>query len=243
MNLPIKKLTFSFFAMLIAVSAYASQANADVCKHIDEMAVLIQRQTRALQRETVHYRYTPQYRKLVVCVNELQRLATHIHEVTHFEGNLDHLKVDLRELDREFHQIENLFDRAEVEAARGCSRIRGNTAHVKRLLNAIENAIHHIQDDVDALIRRQVVRQRPVYVPTRPVYVPTRPVYVPTRPPYSGGFDAPVRRPGSTCPLNQSYRGIDINGNVRSPHDRHAYDRSGSGFSIGGGSTRIHFRF
>lgn len=207
-------------AFLIAMTAITSNANADLCDDIDRHAIKIQVKTRMLIQETVHYRHTPNYRRLVAETNRLYQLATHIHEVTHFEGNLVHLEADLRDLDRSFHRLEDLFDSTECESSRGYGRVRGSTRHVKQLLNMIEDCIHHMQDDVAQLRRAALRRTR------RPVYPPSF-----GRPPYGGPvYGRPVYTPPSTCP--------SANRGVRYP----SYGQ-GVGFSIGGGSSRIEFRF
>ncbi|MEL7497152.1 MAG: hypothetical protein AAFN77_06040 [Planctomycetota bacterium] len=224
MNKLVTKIT-TFCSFLVASIAMTATASADTYDHIDRMAVDIQTKARLLIRETVHYRSTPQYRQLVAETSKLYRLAAHIHDVTHFEGNLVHLEADLRDLDRCFHRLEALFDYTEASNGVGCSQVRGNTAHVKRLLNRVEDCIHHMQDDV-AQLRRFAYRQvaRPV---TQPHYRPNlnRGIYTPNRGIYNQrGYSQ------GTCP---SSRGYGNTGRVG----------SGVGFSIGGGSSRIEFRF
>ncbi|MDG1875691.1 MAG: hypothetical protein P8J27_17400 [Mariniblastus sp.] len=225
MHRPLTKLVTLF--SLALVTLVASQAKADEYDHIDRYAKKIQSKARVLLRETVHYRHTSQYGRLVACTNELYRLATHIHDVTHFEGNLIHLRSDLRDLDREFHDLERLFDRIEQTAAYGYGHIHGNTSHVKRLLNSIEDSIHHIQDDVDSLLRR-VTCDRPVVV--------NRPVYVPVRPVVNVGYDRP-------CHYQNQGRPYGGHGYSRGASYGYRNHSSSIGFSIGGGSSKIHFRF
>jgi hypothetical protein len=228
MTLSTKNLT-SIFTLLV-ITAFTAQVNADEYHHIDQLARKIQRQTKQLKNEVRHYRHTPEYDHLVHDTNEIYRLASHIHDVTHFEGNLVHLEADLRDLDREFHHLERAFDRVEHNAAYGYGRVSGNTKHVKRLLESIEDSIHHISLDVQTL-RTPVVVSRPVY--TRPVY--TRPVYT-----------SPVYRPVYTEPsCNRSANRPPSRGHGSRGHghqDRYG-SRGGSGFAIGGGSSKIHFRF
>ncbi len=169
----IKTIT-SVFTLLV-MTAFTAQVNADEYHHIDQLARKVQRQTRQLGNELRHYRHAPEYAHLVEDTNELSRLAKHIHDVTHFEGNLVHLQSDLDGLDRNFHHLEEVFDRVEHNAAFGHGHVHGNTKHVKRLLKSIEDSIHHISTDVQTL-RRPVVFHRPVYTAPRPVY---RPVYQP----------------------------------------------------------------
>lgn len=238
---------------LAIVGLVSAQANADQYDHIDRYALKIQNKTRILLSETVHYRHTPQYSQLVACTNELNRLATHIHDVTHFEGNLTHLRSDLRELDHEFHALEDLFDRVEVGASRGYGHIYGRTAHVKDLLNSIEDCIHHIQDDVDILARasarvivtqpvvvsRPIVVNRPIAVtrsscPTQSVFAPSRtirtsPVYVPTPRP-SVNFTFSTRGNG-----NRGYGGYGNAGHGNSRGNGYSRGNSGRGGHSHGG--------
>ena len=245
MNFNLKKTAFTMLAMMLTVSALATQAKSDIYDHVDELALKIQRQTRSLLRETVHYRYTPEYRKIVSCTNELNRLATHIHDVSHFEGNLFHLKSDLRALDAEFHDLEALFDQVELNASRGYGTVIGCTAHVKRLLDSIEDSIHCLQDDVEELTRPiRVVRRpvTPIYVPTRPVYAPTRPVYAPSRT-IEFSYNRNIGYGNGNRGHGHS-RGHGKGHDRGHGHDRgRGCDRGGSGFSIGGGSSQIHIRF
>ena len=167
MNRSIIKLTI--FTLAIG-TLFASQANANVYDRIDRYAVKIEKKTQALLSETIHYRHTPQYRQLVQCTQEISRLATHIHDVTHFEGNLLRLRADLRGLETEFQLLEGLFDQIEYSASRGYGKIKGNTAHVKSLLNSIERSICDISDCVETLVAPRVAYKKPVPVYKQPVY-------------------------------------------------------------------------
>ena len=160
MTRSIIKLTTIFTLAIGAL--FASQASADVYDRIDRYAVKIERKTQALLTETVHYRHTPQYRQLVQCTQELSRLAIHIHDVTHFEGNLLRLRADLRGLETEFKLLESLFDQIEYSASHGYGKIKGNTAHVKSLLNSIERSICDISDCVETLVAPRVAYKKPV---------------------------------------------------------------------------------
>ena len=91
MQLPLAKLTLTL-TMIAGLGALTPQASADIYDHIDNLAVRIQRKARQLTQETVHYRHTPRYRQLVAETEGLYRAASHIHDVTHFEGNLYHLE-------------------------------------------------------------------------------------------------------------------------------------------------------
>ncbi|MEM9943964.1 MAG: hypothetical protein AAF939_20565 [Planctomycetota bacterium] len=159
-----RKTAFSIIATLFAIAVFQTNAKADIYQHVDGLAQDIQTKTRLLLRETVHYRYTPQYRSLVQCTRNLNRLARHIHEVTHFEGNLIYLQADLKELAHEFYNLESLFDRIELsQATSGCSRIVGNTGDVKHLLIAIEQCILEMHQDVSRIISIQRRRRAQSY--------------------------------------------------------------------------------
>lgn len=213
---------FTKLACLIAmtaVSAFATHANADEYSHIDRLAVKIRNNARRITRETVHYRHTREYAHMVSDANELYRLADHIHDVTHFEGNLRHLIMDLDQLDRMFHHLEGLFDQVEHNAAYGDGHVHGNTAHVKRLLNLIENDIHHMREDVN------ILRRRPVIIPPpacQTIYNHNRPI----RLPYNG------------------YGGRGHGGHGHGVHGgSHGRTAAGFGISIGRGNSRIQFNF
>lgn len=216
------KTVFGLTAILIAIMTLNSNVNADECDHIDSLAKKIQRKTRLLVKQTVHYRHTPQYRALVRETSALSATATHIREVAHFENNLYHLEADLAKLDRCFHRLESLFDATEIKASFGHGHIHGSTRHVKALLNSIEDYIHHIQDDVRTLRRTNEHVRRPIFIPTapaqRPVYSGYRPSYRPTAPGCQYGS-----RKGA--PRTSGYR------------------TGGISFSIGGGSSRMNFGF
>jgi len=216
----------------LAVTAlFGSQTKADVYSRIDRSAQKIERKTEALLKETIHYRATPQYLQLVGCTNELNRLAAHIHKVTHFEGNLVGLRADLRALDTEFGLLERLFDQVEVGAAYGHGKVIGNTARVKSLLNSIQKCIYSIRDEVESLVAavytKTVAVAKPVVV-TPPVLVPTRPTCQ-TRPNYS------TRGSGYS---------INISGQNKYENSRsRGYGNSRFGISIGDGSSRVTFGF
>lgn len=197
----------NFLFSILFVSAFTVQSNADEYGHIDRLAVRIQNKARLLASETTHYRHTAEYHHLVSDTQEIARLARHIHDVTHFEGNLNHLVSDMSELDQKFHHLEDVFDRIEHDAAYGDGHVHGNTSHVKRLLNSIEDAIHHIQEDIETLQHRVIVY----------------------RPVYSGH--------GHGGHGSHGYEG-------HGSYGRGGYYRGrGIGFTIGGGSSRIHIRF
>lgn len=159
---------FAAFGLLVTLCS--SSSFADTYSHIDELALSIQRQSLAIERECRHYRHTPEYRHLVTDAREIHELAEHMHEVAHHPGSLAHLESDLRELDSEFHHLESVFDRVEREATHGHGHIHGGTSHVRRLLNSMESSIHHLQEDVRSL-RAPTHTWRRVEVSRPAVYV------------------------------------------------------------------------
>ena len=219
-------------AFLLVTFAIAGTSNADTYDHIDRMAIDIQRKARLLMRETVHYRNTPNYRQLLVETNKLYQLASHIHNVTHFAGQLRHLESDLRDLNRCFQRLERLFDATEYQAQYGHGRVRGCTAHVKQLLNAVEDCILNMQDDVATLRRlvRHNYRQRPTFqnvIPPAYTVPPTFSAYQ-----RLGYTTNRVGFPTNSCPSSRN-----------SLNQRYSRSANGIGFSIGGGNSRIDFRF
>jgi hypothetical protein len=215
----------TILAIALLVGA-ASQANANDWHHIDQMALKVQRQTRLLVTEENHYRSSRHYGELLRCTNRLAAISAQVHDLALHGQCPRTLKTYVNEMDSMFHKVESLFDRIEHDAARGIGCVRGNTAHVKRLLNSIEECIYYLQDDLRYLTRasRQVRTQRLVYSNAGI---------------YGGrGYNRPVY--GSSY----GHRGGYGHGRGHGHHGRSArgYD-SGVGISIGGGSSRITFRF
>ena len=221
--------TLLAFALLVGA---ASQANADIWDHVDRQANDIERAAKKLRQEVDHYRHTRFYGQLIGATARLKGQAIHVHNIADHSHCPIALKAAVKELGRAFHDAEELFDRTEHGAAFGNGYIRGNTAHVKQLLNRIETCIYNLQDDVRRLARVERARNQSrhnVYrspVPVQRVYSPQLASDV-----YRGGYDRLVPGYGGY--------GVDLDRGrgCRSPRD------SGFGISIGGGSSRITFRF
>ncbi len=144
-------------ALLIGMSAGSlAQANNDTYRHIDQLAQRIERKAKAFKGQMSKYRHTPEYQHLINDAIEMCRLAEHVHEVAHVDGDVRHLAADLRNLDRTFHHIEGLVQRIEHDAAYGHGHVHGNTRYVWKLLQDIEESIHHMRDDIADLRRRRV---------------------------------------------------------------------------------------
>ncbi|MGB7323551.1 MAG: hypothetical protein WBD31_01680 [Rubripirellula sp.] len=162
------KCTIASLALIFATATQTAMANT--YHHIDQLALKIERESKQLVYETRHYRHTPEYGHLVSDAREMASLAHHLHDVAHSEGESFHLESDLAQLDAKFHHLESLIDTIEHRAAYGDGHIHGGTSHVKRLLNSIEDSIHHLQDDLRSL--RLACHQSPVVV-RRPTYAPS----------------------------------------------------------------------
>jgi hypothetical protein len=190
-------LTRMVITVVLATTGFASSAQADVYRHIDELALRLQQQAQELDREfTLHYRHASQYRHLRSDSREMVELAAHVHDVAHDCGPLTHLQSDLRQLDHLFHHIEDLVAEMEHDARRGDyhsryghyghpghwgggyhgrgGHIHGDTRHVRRLMKAMEDTLHHLQEDVDELAAAQRAPRFGRAVPA-PVVVPSYP--------------------------------------------------------------------
>ena len=155
---------------MATASLSAEQASAqDFYQHVDDVALNVQRLAETLQAETRHYVHTPGYAQMVYSTNELRRRATLIHQLAHSHGCQHSMAAHLRILDAQFHRIEGLFDHVEFEASHGHGHVHGSTAHVKTVLNSLEDEIHHLSDDIASLTASLVYRPR-VY---RPSYNPS----------------------------------------------------------------------
>ncbi len=208
---------------LLVLTSFASTASADTYHHIDDLAKRIERNCKRVVIESRHYRHTPEYGHLVSDARDMARLADHVHDLAHHHGSLIHLQSDVAALDRQFHHLESVFERIEHNAAFGHGHIHGNTSHVRRLLQSIEKDIHHLQSDLRSLLAPEPCTVAPVVV-QRPV----------------------VRRAVPPTGWNTfeygSNRWSGYNTRPSSSGFGHSYQR-GREISIGGGSTRLTFRF
>lgn len=252
MTRPIPRIIALTTCLLMGI--FAAQAFAGDYNHINSLARKIHTKSKALLKETKHYRSTPNYVPMVRDVAELDQLACHLRDIAKNEGDLDHLAYDIAEIDAKFHNIEYLFDTTELCARTyGRGFIKGHTAHVKRLLDSIEDAIHHIGDDIEHLRAATPLLTQPAVVAhpynrnaTRPVVTRVETYRVPSyNAPRSSSYNSAYRTPYggasySAYGENQLHRGHrDHYANPRSAYGR----GQGTDFSIGSGSSRITFRF
>lgn len=216
------------FALLVGT---ATQANADIWIHVDQQASAIERATKKLRTQVDHYRHTRFYGQLIGATARLKGQAIHVHNIALHSHCPIALKAAVKELDRASQDAGNLFDQAELNASYGNGRIRGNTAHVKQMLNNIDYAIQYLQDDLRRLNRVKTARVTTTrYQPPTPVYARD---YTPVRYGNYGGqvYNRPVKV------KSKSYNTGHKKGYSKSRGN------SGVGISIGGGSSRINIRF
>ena len=143
------------FTMLIAGLSFAPSASADTQRHLNHLAASIERQANALIGESRHYRHTPSYRAMLSESIKLRDTARHVRATTFCTKSFRHLEQDLRILNACFNNLEDLFDGTECNAAHGIGHIRGNTRHVKRMLNFLENDIRTMRRLV-RILRREL---------------------------------------------------------------------------------------
>lgn len=204
-------------ALLVGV---ATQANADIWLHVDKQAADIERATKALRTQVDHYRHTRFYGQLIGATARVKGKAIHVHNIARHSRSTKSLKSAVKHLSSAFNDAQDLFDRAEYYAASGDGQIRGNTAHVKKLLNQINDCIYYLQDDLRKLTPVKVVKK--AYRAPTPVKYSARGK---SRSAYSGYGKQDFKR----VPVKKSYNKYRSKSNV--------------GISIGGGSSRISFRF
>jgi hypothetical protein len=157
--------SFSLVSMVAMIALVGtSQAKADEYGRIDREARRVERMTKTLLNETSHYKNTANYGVMVDSALQLKSLAAHVHDVARLDGSLAHLKHDIAELERNLCIVEDLMDQTELNASRGYGCVKGNTRHVKRLLERIDKSICKMQKELECLCRR-LETERVVYQP------------------------------------------------------------------------------
>ena len=235
----------------LLLGIFAAQAFGNDYNHINSLARKIHNKSKVLLKETKHYRSTPSYFRMVRDVTELDQLACHLRDIAKNEGDLDHLAYDIAEIKVKFYRIENLFDTTELCAVQyGQGFIKGHTAHVKRLLDSIEDAIAHICQDIEhlraatpLLVQPAVVAHRYDRNGARPIVTKVETYEVPKCSVYRTPY-------GKAAPYGGTNRGSHLNHGHAGRYDRGYHPSEarhgggqGFGFSIGSGSSRITIRF
>lgn len=115
-------------------------------EQVDRLASRLEREARYLNRETdSRCNGAPDYRAFERQVDDIVRLADHIHDVAHRGQSLRHLRGDVERIDRLYHSTERLFER--MVAFRRLDR--ETVFHLRRALNAVERTTHDLRDLID----------------------------------------------------------------------------------------------
>ena len=221
------KPTTAFAATLLSITlGFGSTASANHYDHIDRVAVRVQKNAQRLLDETKNYRRAPGFHQLVNQTRLVRDTAIHIHDVTHFEGNIPHLKRDVAMIDRSFHQLEELFCYIEAEVERGRCHLDVNTNRFRRKMIQLEREIHHLGDDLAKICE----------VP----HVVARASYAEPIPQYAGDYRSYHNSDHSNfySGRHQGFHGGNKYNRYQNPNNRTA-----RGISIGGGSTRLWIGF
>ena len=256
MTRPIPRIFVLTTCLLMGV--FAAQAFGNEYNRINSLARKIHNKSEILLKETKHYRSTPNYPLMVREVAELDQLACHLRDIAKNEGDLDHLAYDIAEIDAKFFYIENLFDKTELCAnTYGRGFIKGHTAHVKRLLDSIEDAIHRIGKGIDniraatqPLVQPTVVASplkrydgRPIVTRVETYRVPSHNTPKDSTSPYPPVYGTPYGG------ANRAYDGSQLHKGDCGDRDHYARGYYGADrgqateLHFGDGSSRINIRF
>lgn len=254
MTRPIPRLITLAISLLIGVLA-ANHVLADDYHHINALARKIHSKAKVLKNETRHYRHTPNYKRILHDVAELDRVACHLRDTAKHEGDLDHLAADITEIDNHFQHVQYLFDHTELSVSRyGHGFIKARTSHVKRLLDDIEKAISRICVNIASLR----AATKPVLRGPTPHYSPYPKYGYDDRRFKSQRYDSQQYDRGPivtrvetyNIPPAKVYRAPYGNKSNKHHYKHEAHDRNypspnygGLGISIGGGNSKITFRF
>lgn len=189
--------------LIAAASVAVTTPSADAADpHIDDLAYQVKNLSARAYNEARYLHGFGKVAHLRQDLYEMYTLADHVHEVTHNSHDYRHVADDVAKLDELFHHVEEVYELAErtTYARRGSSRHGHGRYHsggdyhfnrLGRLLTAIEDTIHHMQEDLE-----------PVVPVAPPVITP-----VPTRTPYPG----PVYNPRPSGPrFPSSSKGFSI---------------------------------
>jgi hypothetical protein len=187
-------------ALMLTAGLFADSASA-ADPHLDDLAFTLKQQAALACREVRYgFQRTPAFPHLYKDFYELYTLADHIHDVAHNHGDLCRLKESVDQMDALFHHAQELTARSGnvrvVQTGGGFHYVPAcgsavSSHHLRRLqviMAQMEETIHHLQDDLEALLSpRGVV---PPVPPSQlgPAFpsVPQAPVYAP-----QSGFPSP----------------------------------------------------
>ncbi|MDG2380847.1 MAG: hypothetical protein P8N76_04180 [Pirellulaceae bacterium] len=154
----------------VTILSSSSTTSGASFHHIESLALNLVRQSSALTREfKYHYRHTPEYRHLVSDARELHRRANHVHNLSHRSCSLEHMRIDLQQMDHFFHHLKETLDRVAMNADRHHrGHVNRKTRHTYQIVRRIEEDLHHLRDDVEAMTRPICEPQR--FTPTEYKY-------------------------------------------------------------------------
>lgn len=174
-HLKVATLFSTFFAFLTMTAGSAKADHFDImhsyAKTLESQAERIERDVNSLCS------HLPFYRDLKADVREMERLADHIHDITHDKASLRHIESDLRDLDARFHEVEAVAEqlRRMTRSSADCRHNRIDEYQVRRLndrINEMGGTLHAMQDTLRAM-QRACDRPAPIeYIPARPAYRP-----------------------------------------------------------------------
>jgi len=218
--------TITLLSISFGLSSIATAGNYD---RIDRVAVRIQKNSQRLLEETTSYRRLPEYRGLVQDTCLLRDTALHIHDVTHFEGNLRQLKQDVALIDQTAYHLKGLIGHIEAQSSYGYGYTNVNTRRARNLLKQIERDVDSLSDELTKITKL-------VYQPKPQTYYRPTPKPVAKVKTYNSNYK----------PYSNSYKPYQSGRSYgASPYgsNRNDYNRTAFGFSIGGGSTKIRIGF
>ncbi|HEY8506408.1 MAG TPA: hypothetical protein VIL46_17630 [Gemmataceae bacterium] len=135
-------------AAAIGLFGTGAAAKADTWEHIDELALRLQHQAQELHDEAhAHFRHTPVYRAMDNNIDQMEKLAAHIHGLAHTGASIPHLSQDVRTLDRLYHNTEHLL----VTLGRWGQVDPVAYRHLRDGLAAMGQTLHHLRRDLREL--------------------------------------------------------------------------------------------
>lgn len=131
-----------------AFSVPAAEIQAQSYRHIDYLAMQMERQAEQLHHEVhAHFRLTPDYQHLDQAVAKMEQLAHHIHEVVHQDPDIQHLREDVEQIDQLYHHVQGIIGKL------GHTRQVDPQAlwHFRVAMARLGNNLHHLRDDLASL--------------------------------------------------------------------------------------------
>jgi hypothetical protein len=112
-------------------------------RHVDRLALEVKNlASKACWEMHNSYRFYPEYEETYGEAFEMYKIAEHIHELVHYGSSAKTIDRNVVELDKLFHHIE------EDVRAWGVYGHTGSHARLKNRMLELEDALHHLMDDV-----------------------------------------------------------------------------------------------